>query len=152
MHRDLQPCEQWNSGFHSLHVPPRILAVDDHQETLDVVATLLTLRGYWVAVASDGASAISASKHFEPDLLLLDITLPDMSGVTVLRTVRGLGLTSAAVALTALAFESDKRIYRDAGFDAVCAKPADIEHLLRIVRNLATPRLGLAAFHGFLAS
>ncbi|CAM2159166.1 protein of unknown function (plasmid) [Pararobbsia alpina] len=129
-------------------MPPRILAVDHHHETLDVVATVLTLRGYWVAVASDGASAISASKHCEPDLLLLDITLRDMSGVTVLQTVRGLGLTSAAVALTALAFETDKRTDRDAGFDAVCAKPADVEHLLRILRNLVAPRLGLAAFHG----
>lgn len=133
-------------------MPPRILAVDHHHETLDVVATVLTLRGYWVAVASDGASAISASKHFEPDLLRVDITLPDMSGVTMLRTVRGLGLTSAAVALTALALETDKRTYRDAGFDAVCAKPADVEQLLRIVRDLVTPRLRLAAFHGSLAS
>lgn len=152
MHRRLQRCEQWNSGFHSLHAPPRILAVDDHHETLEVVATLLTLRGYWVAVASDGASAIMACGNFEPDLLLLDITLPDMSGTTVLRTLRSTGTTSPAIALTALAFEADNRVYRDAGFDALCAKPADIEHLLRIVRDLVRPRTGVLAFHGSLIS
>jgi DNA-binding response OmpR family regulator len=136
MPKRFQPCEQWNSGFRTAHEPARVLVVDDHTDTLEVVAMLLTLHGYRVATASNGVNAMSAVPGFKPDLLLLDITLPDMSGVDVLRSLRGAGVTCPAIALTALAFDTDKKAYREAGFDAFCSKPADIDQLLHIVRDV----------------
>ena len=92
------PCELWNRGSQATHVPVRILAVDDHRDILEVMSIVLTLHGYSVNTAVDGASAIRAAPLAEPDVVLLDITLPDMNGIDVLKALRRHGVTCPAVA------------------------------------------------------
>ncbi|CAM2158631.1 protein of unknown function (plasmid) [Pararobbsia alpina] len=131
--------EQWNRGRQAAHVPVRVLAVDDNRDTLEVISIVLTLHGYAVSTALDGASAIRSAALAQPDVVLLDITLPDMSGVDVLRALRSRGVTCPAVAWTAVSFDSDKLAYRKAGFDAFCGKPGDMDLLVRILLALTQP-------------
>lgn len=122
------------------HVSARVLAVDDHADTRETLSALLKLEGYYVATAADGASAISMAEIFRPDVLLLDMTLPDMTGIDVLRRLRAAGFGRPAVAVSALASDSDRKAYREAGFYAFCAKPVVIDQLLRLLRELTGPR------------
>ena len=139
MDERFQSHERWYDGSRPTQVPARILAVDDHTDTREVLATVLSLEGYLVATSRDGASAISTVMTFRPDIILLDITLPDMSGIEVLQRLRAAGLTRPAIAVTALAFDTDKSAYREAGFSALCRKPVDIDNLLDVLRELIGP-------------
>lgn len=131
--------EQWNRGRQAAHVPVRVLAVDDNRDTLEVISIVLTLHGYAVTTAPNGATAIRSAPLAQPDVVLLDFTLPDMNGIDVLKALRSQGVTCPAVAWTAMDFGSGKQAYREAGFDAFCGKPGDMDLLVRILLALTQP-------------
>lgn len=117
----------------------QILVVEDSPDIAETMATLLRHAGHRVEVANDGPSAIVAAERSRPDLILLDIGLPDMDGYEVARRLRKNPRTSAAVlaALTGYGQPSDRARTAAAGFNAHFVKPVDFEELQRFVSRIS---------------
>jgi PAS domain S-box-containing protein len=113
----------------------RILVVDDNEDVADSLALVLRLGGHDVRVAHDGPAALEAAHAYRPEVVLLDIGLPGMTGYEVARRLRqqppaGLALL---IALTGYGQEEDRRRSCEAGFDVHLTKPvdpADLKELL----------------------
>jgi two-component system, OmpR family, KDP operon response regulator KdpE len=136
--RDRQLC------FHvrSCHVPSchargavvtRVLVVDDEPSILRALRINLTARNYEVVVAADGASGLAAVAREHPDVLILDMGLPDMDGTEVIRGVRGWTSTPIIV-LSVWGQESQKVAALDAGADDYVTKPFGMDELLARLR------------------
>ena len=111
----------------------RILVVDDEPTILATLSSLLRSRGYEVSVATSGRAACDAVAHHRPDLLILDLGLPDMSGLDVCREVRA-DSPLPIVVLSARGEERDKVAALDAGADDYVTKPFGPNELLARVR------------------
>lgn len=109
----------------------RILIVDDNQDAASSLALLLNLAGNETQTAHDGLQAIEAAQTFHPDVVLLDISLPKLSGYDVCRHIREQpwGKKMVLVALTGWGLEEDRRESKNAGFDHHVVKPMDFEAL-----------------------
>ncbi len=105
--------------------PLRVLLVDDHEEAVTALQTLLALWGHEVRMALDGPEALEAAAELEPDLVLLDIGLPGMDGWEVARRLRRMPAAAGAtlVALTGYGQDADRAQSREAGFDDHVVKP-----------------------------
>jgi two-component system KDP operon response regulator KdpE len=111
----------------------RILIVDDEPTILATMAPLLWARGYTVATATSGAGALDAVARMPPDLVILDLGLPDLDGVDVCRRLRE-GRNLPIVVLSARDAERDKVAALDAGADDYVTKPFGSEELLARIR------------------
>jgi two-component system, OmpR family, response regulator RegX3 len=111
----------------------KILLVDDDPLLTDSLGFMLKQEGYAVLIASTGADAIEMAQDDEPDLVLLDVSLPDLSGVEVCRRLRSASSTQI-IMLTARRQESDKIVGLDAGADDYITKPFATGELLARVR------------------
>lgn len=112
----------------------RVLVVDDNQDAADSLATLLDVLGYSVRIAYDGPDAIEAADEFQPEVALLDIGLPRLSGYDIARHVREKrGDEVLLVAITGWGQEDDRRKAREAGFDHHFTKPADFDVLIKLI-------------------
>ena len=121
----------------------RILVVDDNVDAADVLAALLEYAGHEVTVVHDGASALASVAADPPQVVFLDIGLPDMSGydaAPIVRNMQGMG-DSTLVALTGWGAESDKLRSTAAGFDHHLTKPADFGQVSALLDAVAA-RLG----------
>jgi two-component system, OmpR family, KDP operon response regulator KdpE len=114
-------------------VPGRILVVDDEPNILASVVPLLRARGYDVFTAMNGRAALEALERDSPDVILLDLGLPDMDGVVVCSQIRETHSTPIVV-LSARGAENDKVRALDAGADDYVTKPFGTEELLARVR------------------
>jgi PAS domain S-box-containing protein len=119
--------------------PPRcMLVVDDNRDSAESIATLLQMSGHRIHIAHDGLAAVEAAEHYRPDVVLLDVGLPKMSGIDACRRIRehvwGKGMV--IVALTGWGQEHDRRNTREAGFDAHLVKPVDFGDLLQLLSAL----------------
>jgi signal transduction histidine kinase/ActR/RegA family two-component response regulator len=105
----------------------RILIADDNPDAADSLAELLRLEGHTVEVAYDGAQALASFASFEPAAALLDVGMPRMSGLEVVRAIRQLpaGRDAVLIAITGWGQEIDRRNAIDAGFDHHVTKPMD---------------------------
>ncbi len=105
----------------------RILVVDDNADSANSLAMLLELEGHEVESVYSSQKALERVESLKPDVVLLDIGLPDMSGYEVARRMRALpGLARARlIALTGYGQTEDKQRTRDAGFDDHLTKPVD---------------------------
>lgn len=113
-----------------------ILLVDDNADTLQSMAKLLELSGHKVVTARDGPSAIEAVREHLPEVVLLDIGLPDMSGYAVAETVRREGMNAPLlIAISGYTQEKDREKSRRAGFDHHLSKPVDLDVLLAIIET-----------------
>jgi len=124
-------------------VAPRILIVDDEPSILATMAPLIRSRGYDVSTATTGHAALDAVDRQPPQLVILDLGLPDMDGVEVCRRLRE-GRAIPILVLSARGAERDKVAALDAGADDYVTKPFGAEELLARVRaalrrNEATP-------------
>ena len=116
----------------------RILVVDDNRDSTDSLAVLLRLFGNDVRTAYDGRQALAIAHGYQPDLILLDLGLPGMTGFEVakqLRTLRGLA-DVVIVALTGYGTDEDRSQSRAAGFNAHFIKPVDLTALQGLLANL----------------
>jgi two-component system, chemotaxis family, CheB/CheR fusion protein len=116
-------------------VPRRILVVDDNRDVAESLAAILQMDGHEVRVAHDGHDAVALAAAWRPEVTLLDIGLPGMSGHDVARRIREQpeGPHMLLIALTGLGQEEDRRRSAEAGIDAHLVKPvssAQIEALL----------------------
>ena len=112
---------------------PRILVVDDEPNILTTLAPLLRSHGYDVATAAHGRGALAALDAAPPDLMVLDLGLPDMDGVAVCTMVRARS-SIPIVVLSARGREADKVLALDAGADDYVTKPFGSDELLARIR------------------
>jgi len=103
----------------------RVLIVDDNRDAADSLAMLLRLGHHEVLAVSSGQEALEAVRSFRPDLVLLDIGLPDLDGYEVARRLREAGYQSTLTALTGFGQAEDRERTRRAGFDHHLVKPVD---------------------------
>ena len=111
----------------------RVLVIDDEAPILRALRINLTARQYDVSTATDGASGLAAMARERPDVLILDLGLPDMDGTEVIRGVRGWTSTPIIV-LSAWGQESQKVAALDAGADDYVTKPFGMDELLARLR------------------
>ena len=111
--------------------PLRVLVVDDNLDAAESLTALLEVLGHTAMVAHDGPQGLAAACEFVPDLVLLDIGLPGMSGHEVAREIRRTAALRKVVliALTGWGSESDQRLSQEAGFDQHLIKPVSLEAL-----------------------
>ena len=111
----------------------RILVVDDDKQLLRAMRINLTARGYDVVLAADGVSALAAASKQPPDLVIVDLGLPDMDGVEVIEGIRG-WLPVGVIVLSARHLEQAKVRALDAGADDYITKPFGMDELLARIR------------------
>jgi two-component system KDP operon response regulator KdpE len=111
----------------------RVLVIDDERSILRTLRINLTARKYEVVTAADGASGLAAMARARPDVLILDLGLPDMDGADVIKGVRGQASTPIIV-LSAAGQESTKVAALDAGADDYITKPFGMDELLARLR------------------
>jgi two-component system, cell cycle response regulator DivK len=112
-----------------------VLVVEDNEKNLKLFRDVLQANGYRTLEARTGGQAVELAARHEPDLLLMDIQLPDVDGVEALRRLRADKRTARipVLAVTAQAMQGDRRRFLDAGFDGYVSKPVDIGELVRTV-------------------
>jgi two-component system, OmpR family, KDP operon response regulator KdpE len=111
----------------------RILVVDDEPQILRALRINLRARQYDVDVAADGAGALRAAAGHHPDLVVLDLGLPDMDGVEVIHGLRG-WTAAPIIVLSGRAGSADKVAALDAGADDYVTKPFGVDELLARIR------------------
>jgi two-component system, cell cycle response regulator DivK len=118
-----------------------ILIVEDNDKNLKLARDLLQYHGFRTLEAGTAAAGIALAEQHGPDLILMDIQLPDMDGVTALGRLREAAATTSVpvVALTAFAMAADRERLLAAGFDGYLAKPIDIHHFSDRVREYCEP-------------
>ncbi len=118
--------------------PRRLLVVDDNQDAAVSLAELLRLDGHEALAVHSARAALDAMATFNPDLMLLDIGLPEMDGYEVAQRVRAAGSTVRLVALTGYGQATDLQRARAAGFEAHLVKPLDLAALGKVVAGKAS--------------
>ncbi|MFD4292689.1 response regulator [Rhodococcus sp. NPDC058505] len=120
----------------------RILVIDDEPQILRALRINLSVRGYEVTTAANGAAALRAAAERHPEVIVLDLGLPDMDGIEVLAGLRG-WTTVPVIVLSARTDSSDKVAALDAGADDYVTKPFGMDEFLARLR--AAVRRGTAA-------
>ena len=115
----------------------RILVVEDNEKNMKLFRDVLNATGYTTLGAATGAGAVALAAERVPDLVLMDIQLPDIDGVEALARLRDDARTASipVLALTAQAMHGDRERFLEAGFDGYVSKPVDIVELVRAVKE-----------------
>ena len=121
------------------HSPLRILLVEDNDDTAWSMAALLGRHGYEIEVTKDGPSALQVSATYQPDVVLLDIGMPEMDGWQLARQIRQQqnGRQPVLIAVTGYATTADRQRSQEAGINLHFAKPADPKELLEVLAKLS---------------
>ncbi|MGJ0510326.1 MAG: hybrid sensor histidine kinase/response regulator [Methylocystis sp.] len=124
--------------------PRRILLVDDNRDALYSLNLLLEMEGHTVFKALNGQSALETAARKAPEVVVLDIGLPDMDGFELARRLRALAATSKAVLIAATGFgqQQDRARSSEAGIDYHLVKPVDLVALRRILQRMPSGRNG----------
>jgi two-component system, cell cycle response regulator DivK len=115
----------------------QVLVVEDNERNMKLFRDVLQATGYETLEASSGEAALALLAEHVPDLVLMDIQLPDIDGIEALGRLRADSRTAAVpvLALTAQAMQGDRERFLAAGFDGYISKPVDVVQLLAIVRK-----------------
>jgi len=118
-----------------------VLIVDDNHDLAETAKVLLIASGHDVRTAYDGVSAVATANEFDPEVVLLDIGLPGMSGYEVAKRLRASEQRRSMllVALTGYGQDADRQLAREAGFDQHLVKPLDPATLEKIVESISVP-------------
>ncbi|WP_349899681.1 response regulator transcription factor [Parafrigoribacterium soli] len=116
--------------------PVRVVVVDDEASLSDLVGMALRYEGWDVRTAADGQSALSTIREFKPDVVVLDVMLPDNDGLQVLRRMRADGRDIPVLFLTAKDALDDRIAGLTAGGDDYVTKPFSLEELVARLRGL----------------
>ena len=122
-------------------LPPQVLIVDDEPAIRRFLRTILTSQGYQTLEADTGEEALSAFSRNRVDVLVLDLGLPDLGGLEVLKRVRGSGSAVPIIVLSSRTDESGKVKALDGGADDYVTKPFGVDELLARVRAALRHRL-----------
>jgi PAS domain S-box-containing protein len=123
--------EQWLRGL-------RILVAEDDETNAQIIEMQLRHRGCEVAIAVNGQEAIDITPKFNPDVILMDIQMPVVSGLKATKCLKSDAATASIpiVCLTALALDEDRARCLEAGADAYVTKPVDFPHLISTIASL----------------
>jgi two-component system cell cycle response regulator DivK len=115
-----------------------ILIVEDNEKNMKLARDILQVKGYSTLEAITGEDGVRLAKEKKPDLVLMDIQLPDISGIEAFRQLRADPQTAAipVVALTASVTPTDRTQINQAGFSAFLGKPIDLKDFLATVKRL----------------
>ena len=115
----------------------RVLVVEDNEMSMKLFRDVLLATGYRTLEATTGGQAVELAAEHAPDLVLMDIQLPDIDGVEALSRLRANERTASipVLAVTAQAMQGDHEWFRAAGFDDYISKPVNIVELVGIVRQ-----------------
>ncbi len=115
----------------------QVLIVEDNETSMKLFRDVLAATGYRTLEATTGGQALELAVEHGPDLVLMDIQLPDIDGVEALRRLRADERTASVsvLALTAQAMHGDRERFLAAGFDGYIAKPVDVLELVDTVRR-----------------
>jgi CheY-like chemotaxis protein len=127
---------------YTLNTRPDILVVDDYVDSLDVWAIMLGAAGFDVRTAATGPEALDEVNARVPDLIVMDLLLPGMSGLEVAARLRRADRTSHVplIAVTGCSSESELTLARASGFSAILKKPCEPPALVEEIRRLLTER------------
>ncbi|HZC35735.1 MAG TPA: response regulator, partial [Chthoniobacterales bacterium] len=119
----------------------RVLVVDDHEDSVTMMAMVLRSKGYEVATARNGTAALEIATTFRPDIIVLDIGLPEMDGYEMVRRFRTMPATTGTfiIALTGYGTEQDRSRALEAGFNYHLTKPIAPETLFELLSRTLTP-------------
>ncbi|MDB6085013.1 MAG: putative histidine kinase, hybrid [Gammaproteobacteria bacterium] len=119
----------------------RVMVVDDNKDAADSLAMLLEFAGHEVRVAYSGRAALSVAQTFRPDVALLDIGIPDVSGFEIARELRRLAWSAdiRLIALTGWGRDDDRQRTKEAGFDHHLTKPVDFDVLEGVLSETRSP-------------
>ena len=121
---------------------PTVLLVEDNEDNLRIYSTILTFSGYQVVEATDGEAGLAAARDRQPDLILMDVSIPKIDGWEVTRMLKSDPATSTipVIALTAHALATDRERAQEIGFDGYISKPAEPRQVLaEVERRLGKP-------------
>lgn len=123
---------------------PLVLVVDDFQDNREMFAEFLSLSGYRVAEAATGREALDRAFELLPDIILMDLSLPELDGWEATRTLKGDARTQhiPIIALTGHALADHSREAKDAGCDAFLTKPCLPEVLVVEIRRMLDRKRG----------
>jgi two-component system, cell cycle response regulator DivK len=115
----------------------RVLVVEDNDKNMKLFRDVLVATGYRTLEATTGREAIDLASEHMPDLVLMDIQLPDLDGMQALQRLRADARTAPipVVALTAQAMQGDRERFLSAGFDGYVSKPVNVHDLIETVRR-----------------
>jgi len=118
---------------------PRIMVVDDHVASTDLLREILSMEGYVVRVAHCGEDAVAAAREFKPQIALLDVGLPDMNGYTLAGLLKADPALNQIrlVALSGYAQSVDTEGFEQESFDHYLLKPVDVAQLLSVLESLS---------------
>ena len=113
----------------------QVLVVEDNEKNMKLFRDVLLAAGYRTLEATTGEEAVAVAAEHSPDLVLMDIQLPDIDGVEALGRLRADGRTASlpVLALTAQAMEGDRERFLAAGFDGYLSKPVNVVDLVATV-------------------
>jgi len=127
-------------------VPPadvarRILVVDDNRDAADTLSTMLRVLGHEVETQYSGAAAIAATTDRRPEIVVMDIGMPDIDGYAAARAIRGDGRCGETllIAVTGWSGEVERQRSEEAGFDRHLVKPVAMTDLVAVLDSLRTP-------------
>jgi two-component system, cell cycle response regulator DivK len=122
----------------------RVLIAEDNSENLDMLRRRLERRGMEVTGVSDGQAAVETARRIKPDLILMDVSMPILTGLEATRVIRSDPSIAQTpiIALTAHALEGDRARCIDAGCDAYATKPVDLPSLLAMMERFAQESVG----------
>jgi len=122
-------------------MPKKILIVEDNELNMKLFADLLDAHGYETQQTREGLKAISMARTFKPDLILMDIQLPEVSGLEVTKWIKDDENLAdiPIVAVTAFAMKGDEKRIRDGGCSAYISKPISVTGFLATVRKFVEP-------------
>jgi len=119
-----------------------VLIIEDNERNLKLARDLLEIHGFRTAEATDATSGIALALQVQPDVILMDIQLPDIDGVTALQRLRADSRTASipVLAVTAYAMTGDRRRFLNVGFDDYITKPLDVKRFPAQVGAHCRPR------------
>ena len=117
-------------------MPHKILIVEDNTNNRRLLKDILIFHGYEVSTASDGKEGVALAMELMPDLILMDIQMPGMDGMTAGQILKGNPATSGLkiIALTSFAMQGDQDKFMAAGFDGYLAKPISTRELPELIK------------------
>jgi two-component system cell cycle response regulator DivK len=115
-----------------------ILIVEDNEKNMKLVRDVLQVKGYATLEAGTAEDGLVMAAQRKPDLILMDIQLPGMSGIDALRLLRADPATAPipVIAVTASVMQQDRKHITEAGFDAYLGKPLDLKEFLAMVSRI----------------
>ena len=122
----------------------RILYVEDHEDTVEMVILMLEAEGFEVSTRQTLADGVKAASEENFDLYLLDVRLPDGSGMDLCKRIREFDSTTPIAFYSAAAYDGDRRSALESGAQAYLTKPTDSQSLIESLKDLLSCRQPIA--------